>query len=306
MGDLDHVAARAGRRPGRRAASEFVDPDVAGPVDVIDVEAPAGRVVGREGDREQPALAFEGDELRDVEERPAEAPAVPHDLDPAALLDDEEQLRGAGGAGHVDRAFEVADPLQPDAVSGAFPGRRRFGGAGRPRGAGRAAGGERGEGQGGDCEAGTSAASHPGYLPDSAPFPISTTSPESVTSVFTGAPLTSDLERAAGCDAGGGLGLCGAAEAGVDAVEDGEPAGLDRAQLPDPFDGRARLQRAEVEGLAARGGRASAFGRRRRGLWIAFGEDPDRPVGLRQIRLRVADPEGKRRRLAFLAARPRP
>ena len=39
-----------------RPRRELVDPLVPGAVDVVDVEAPAAAVVGREGDREQPAL----------------------------------------------------------------------------------------------------------------------------------------------------------------------------------------------------------------------------------------------------------
>ena len=42
-------------------------------VRVVDVEAAALRVVGREGDREQAALAFEGDQAGDVEKRPGRA-----------------------------------------------------------------------------------------------------------------------------------------------------------------------------------------------------------------------------------------
>ncbi len=233
-----------------------------------------------------------------------QAPAVAHDLDPAALLDDEEQPRGAGGAGHVDGAVEVADPLQPDAPRAPFPAAgdsaepvvREAPDAPQEESAARAR-----------AAIATQARTRrfmPGTYPPRSSYPVRFDFDH-----FAGIGdfrvhgrlADVDLERAAGRDAGGGLGLRSAAEAGVDAVEDREPAGLDRAQLPDPFDRRARLQRPEDEGLAARAGRASAFGRRGRGLWIAFGQDPDRPVGLRQIRLRVADPEGKRRSLAFLA-----
>ena len=99
VGYLDHRAAGAPRGSRRAPALELVDPDVPIGIGVVDVEATAFLVVGGEGDREQAALAAEGDQAADVEERLAELAAVAQDAHLARLLDDEEQLRKAGRTG---------------------------------------------------------------------------------------------------------------------------------------------------------------------------------------------------------------
>lgn len=98
---------------------------------------------------------------------------------------------------------------------------------------------------------------------------------------------------AAGLDAPGGLCLGHPAEAGIDAVEQREVAGLDRAQLPDSFQAGARLERAEIKGLVVRGGAAAgSFCASKLGK--AFGEDPDGSVGLGEFGLGIVDGEGQR------------
>ena len=193
VGDLDHAAPRAPRGAGLRAPPEFVDADVPPVVRVVDVEAPAATVVRGKGRREQSPLSFEGDQPGDVEEGVAETAPVAQHLDPAALLDDEEQAREAGRAGHVDRAVEAADLLEGDlAASGGIRPLARGGAAVavHVRGARRCP--ARGQRCQHECEgddAGPGAPSHASYLPDLEPFPplpISTISPESVTSVAGG------------------------------------------------------------------------------------------------------------------------
>ena len=61
-----------------------------------------------EREPEQPPLAARVDEIADVQERGAAAPAVLEHLDHAALLDDVEPARLALGAGDEDRLGEAA------------------------------------------------------------------------------------------------------------------------------------------------------------------------------------------------------
>src|SRR6476659_5992993 len=118
VGYLHHSAAGAPRGSRRAPTFELVDADVALGVGVVDVEAATAHVVRREGDREQSALATGGDQVGDVEERLALPMPAAQDDDLAFLLDDEEQLGETGSAGDVDRALELADPLQADAGLG--------------------------------------------------------------------------------------------------------------------------------------------------------------------------------------------
>ena len=76
-------------------SAEFGDVDVtvAGRRVVEGVEEPARRVVGREGDRQEPGLARDLDLLAQVEERRGEDLAVADDPHGSGLLDDEESMR---------------------------------------------------------------------------------------------------------------------------------------------------------------------------------------------------------------------
>ena len=91
--------------------------DIALVVRVIGVEAAALRVVGREGDREQAALAAEADQALMSRKGRRSSLAAAQDRDPARLLDHEEQLGEARRAGYIGRAVEVADLLQADAAA---------------------------------------------------------------------------------------------------------------------------------------------------------------------------------------------
>ena len=142
---------------------------VARAVGEVDVEAPRARVVGGEGEREQPLLAARRHLRADVEERrAAQAPADQH-AHAAGLLDDEQAPAVAGRGGHEHRRAEAPDPLQAHAAASA-PARLRApgvvagcrgggGGRGRRRGVAalavaRAAGGhERGRGKDDDSRA---------------------------------------------------------------------------------------------------------------------------------------------------------
>ena len=196
--------------------------------DVIDVEAAALLVVGREGDREQAALAAVVATSERMSRNGRREPvAAAQDHDPARLLDHEEQLRVARRAGDVDRVVEPADPLQrqlarPCGLRGRAP----------PSRAGRAAGRQQ-EPQAQDSASEASSRARRGrialtlaraYPPAPCagrrlPPGISTISPLSLTSVS--GSLGRDLgdEGAAGGDAAGGLRLGFGAEAGADPVE---------------------------------------------------------------------------------------
>ena len=71
---------------------------VGGAVGEVDVEATRARVVGREGDRQQPLLAARGHLRADVEERRLAQTAADQDADPALLLDDEQAPAVAAAA----------------------------------------------------------------------------------------------------------------------------------------------------------------------------------------------------------------
>src|SRR5690606_24033606 len=98
----------------------LVDADRPRAVRVVDVEALGGAVVGREGDREQAALAAVADPAAQVEEGAGAAAAAQGD-DPARLLDDEEEAGEAGRAGDVDGLAEAADALQRQAAGAGAP-----------------------------------------------------------------------------------------------------------------------------------------------------------------------------------------
>ena len=70
----------------------------------------------------------EADRAPQVEERVSQPVAAAQDRYPARLFDHEEELREAGGAGHVNGVVELADLLQGEAA-GAVLGARD-----RPRG----------------------------------------------------------------------------------------------------------------------------------------------------------------------------
>ena len=129
----EQLARRARVRPVLARAAVLDDPRVALQVGVVDVEAPAGGVVGREGHRQQAALAARRRSCARVEERLRELAAAAHDADAPALLDDEHAPGVAGRRGHVERAVEAPEPDEADAAPD-----------GRPRGRGR--GGRRGRG----------------------------------------------------------------------------------------------------------------------------------------------------------------
>ena len=109
--DRDHQPARCGvGRVGVGGDVVLVDLQRSAGAGQIDVGQPAARVVGREGDRQQPALV--AGRVRDrahVEERLGRA--ARDDLHDAALLDD-EHARVAGRPRHVGGRGEVADLRQ--------------------------------------------------------------------------------------------------------------------------------------------------------------------------------------------------
>lgn len=75
------------------------------------------RVVGREGDREQAALAaVVADQVANVEEGPRGLVPAAENRDLPELLDDEEELREAWRARHIGGVFESADALQRQAT----------------------------------------------------------------------------------------------------------------------------------------------------------------------------------------------
>ena len=127
-GDAQDAPARRRERGVRVSgiALELVDLDVAGllgrrrAAGVVDVEAPAGRVIRRESHRQQPALAPGRHEALDVEEDAALS-GVLQQRDGAALLDHEHAVQVAGRRGDVGRRREVAHLHQRGRLSG--PGR---------------------------------------------------------------------------------------------------------------------------------------------------------------------------------------
>ena len=180
--------------------------------------------------------------------------------------------RRAGGAGDVDRGVEAADPLQRDpALAGP---RARSAGGGRRVGVGlarrrrrrrRRARSAPGRGRRSPARARRliPAATDP-ICPLcllSLPLPISTTSPESVTSTFGVASVIFTVKVPPGRDPRSVSALALPPRPASTSRRDREVADPDGAQLPDAFDGPARLQRAEVEGLVAGAGGAAPFGR---------------------------------------------
>jgi len=88
---------------------EARDDRVAAQVDVVDVEEAVLRVVGMEGETQEPALVVAcriGNQVVDVQEGPGQDLAVLEDLDHAALLDD-EQPGIIWGRRAVDRPVEI-------------------------------------------------------------------------------------------------------------------------------------------------------------------------------------------------------
>ena len=80
-------------------------------VDVVDVEAPVARVLGVEGDREQPLLAAVEDAVGGCRgSRASSVLPVADDPDRPRLLDDEQEIRRARRVVDVDRRVEAADP----------------------------------------------------------------------------------------------------------------------------------------------------------------------------------------------------
>ena len=110
-------------------SAEFGDVDVtvAGRRVVEGVEEPARRVVGREGDRQEPGLARDLDLLAQVEERRGEDLAVADDPHGSGLLDDEESMRVPGRRGDEHGSIEGPDTRRGDEI-GAVDRRRRLGG----------------------------------------------------------------------------------------------------------------------------------------------------------------------------------
>src|SRR5262249_5908047 len=111
VGDRQQVVGDAEQR-GAAGRDQFGNVDFAGRVlRVGDVEAAAAFEVGREGDREQPALAFAeaagraADDFRQVGEVGDDAAFDL--LDQPGALDDEEPFGVAGGGGDVDRFREI-------------------------------------------------------------------------------------------------------------------------------------------------------------------------------------------------------
>ncbi len=133
--DRQHAQARRQVGVVGRRGDHLVDLDIAGVVDrrrvarVIDIEAVAGRVVGRERHRQQPLLvARRVDERRHVQKRRRLLGAVKDLLDRPALLDDEHAVRVAGRRRDRHRPRERPDLLE-------LGGRRARGGAERHGGA---------------------------------------------------------------------------------------------------------------------------------------------------------------------------
>ena len=122
VGDLHQLARRA--RVGDVLGPSLVLDDrlVAVGVGVEDVEEPAGGVVGRERDRQQPLLGAGRDLVGHVEERRAERLAVLDDADLPALLDHEQPAVVLRRRGHVDGRVERADLLQAHRALGLLEG----------------------------------------------------------------------------------------------------------------------------------------------------------------------------------------
>ena len=112
---------------GMSAELGDVDVAVAGRRVVEGVEEPARRVVGREGDRQEPGLARDLDLLAQVEERRGEDLAVADDPHGSGLLDDEESMRVPGRRGDEHGSVEGSDTRRGDEI-GAVDRRRRLGG----------------------------------------------------------------------------------------------------------------------------------------------------------------------------------
>ena len=83
------------------------DDRIAVSIGVVDEETRVGRVVRVEGQSQQASFATAGDPIRDVQERPIDELAVPHDPDPAGLLDDEDATAPIARVGHVDRGVQA-------------------------------------------------------------------------------------------------------------------------------------------------------------------------------------------------------
>ncbi len=124
VGHREHEPGGAGVGAVRARPPVLDDALVAVAVGEVDVEAPAGGVVGRERHRQQALLAARGDLRGDVQERRAELAAVADDHDPAALLDHELDACGrrAGRsrtpARRSCRSARAARPCAPAAAAG--------------------------------------------------------------------------------------------------------------------------------------------------------------------------------------------
>jgi hypothetical protein len=84
-------------------------------VHVVDVEATRVRVIGREGDREQAALAGGVDPVGDVQERLRGRDRVVERLDETGPLGHEEQGREGWGVVDVGGRVEGPDGVELDA-----------------------------------------------------------------------------------------------------------------------------------------------------------------------------------------------
>ena len=129
-----HQPRRARIRAVGARALVLDHPRVAVVVGVVDVEAPAVGVVGREGHRQQSLLAAAVGQRADVQERRGQLAAAAHDHDPAALLDHEHAPPVAVRRGDVQGRLEAADLGEPQAAA-----RRRLRLRLRGRGRGRVA-----------------------------------------------------------------------------------------------------------------------------------------------------------------------
>jgi hypothetical protein len=123
----DPLAERLSDVGVRHVAPELRDPDVpvSGGRVVEGVEEPARRVVGSEGDGEEPGLARERDLRAQVEERSLEQLTAPDHADAAGLLDDEQAVVTRRRRDE-QRALEPGDARECDGSGDAD--RRRLGG----------------------------------------------------------------------------------------------------------------------------------------------------------------------------------
>ena len=104
----DRLLAAGVRGVGGGIGAEPGDMDVALVIGVVHVEPAVLTELWMERDTEQAALAAAADARGDIKIRPGQELSVPHDADPAILLDD-EQPRVARGRGEIQRVVEAGD-----------------------------------------------------------------------------------------------------------------------------------------------------------------------------------------------------